>query len=164
MIAYDARMLTRILVASLLLAGACKKSNDAKPTAGSAAPAAPAGSAAPGSAAATPAPTAPADSLDAASYEARAGKFMQDFTNVFADAGTDCDKLAAGVNKFIDDNKPLIVQMKEYENGHPEAKTALDDRMQAEYKKQQDTMLPALQACAEEQSVQDALARFDELE
>lgn len=157
-------MLTRILIASLLLAGACKKSEDAKPATKAVEPGsatAPAGSAA---AAAEPTPAAPATSLDAASYATRAGTFMGDFTNVFASAGTDCEKLAAGVNKFIDDNKSLIVEMRAYEKAHPEAKTALDDKMQVEYKKQQETMLPVLQACAEKKPVQDALARFDEFD
>lgn len=162
-------MLTRILIASVLLAGGCKKPDDAKPAPAVNKPeSAPAGSAmsAPAAPAApsAPAATAAAGGLDATSYETRAGKFMQDFTKTFASAGTDCDKLAANVNKFIDDNKPLILEMKEYEKTHPEAKTALDDKMQVEYKKQQETMLPVLKACAEKKPVQEALARFDEFD
>ncbi len=163
MIADDARMPTRILIAALLLlAGACKKSEDARPATSAAEPAGGAAAAPAGSAAAAAA--APATSLDETSYETRAVVFMGDFTKVFASAGTDCEKLATGIDKFIDDNKTLIVDMRAYETAHPEAKTALDDAMQVEYKKQQEVMLPVLQACADKAPVQDALARFDEFD
>src|SRR5512142_2931190 len=101
----------KILIAALLsasvlvLAPACKKKNEggqpadkteaAKPAAGGdmKAPEAPKAAAGGGAIA------------NAADYEAKATDLMTKLTAVFAADGTDCDKLAGDISKFMDDYK-----------------------------------------------------------
>jgi phage tail tape-measure protein len=141
-------MLTRILIGSVLLFGACKKQPDVQPTPSTE----------------TKTSAAPSGAMTAADYEAKAGPFMDNFTTVFVTAGTDCDKLAAGINQFLDDNKATLHATKAFEKANPEAKKAFDTKMQAHFTEQQQKLMPALQACGDKKPVQDAMDRFSSFE
>ena len=154
---------TRILIVmcSLVLgASACKKKEEAKP-------ATPAAETKPGEA--KPDETKPADKpaepaaggiANAAEYEAKAMEMSDKMTAMFAADGKDCEKLAGDMSKFIDENKTMFAAAKAFEAAHPEAKKALDTKMEPKMKEMMEKMGPAMEACKDNKALKDAMTKL----
>ena len=156
---------TRILIVmcSLVLgASACKKKEEAKP-------ATPAAETKPGEAkpeakteekpteAAKPAGEGFAN---AGEYEAVAMEMSDKMIAMFGAAGKDCDKLAGDMSKFIDENKTKFASAKAFEAAHPDAKKALDTKMEPKMKEMMEKMGPAMEACKDHKGLKDAMTKL----
>ena len=152
----------RILIAAcavLLSFTACKKKDDTTAASGS------------GSAATTatkpteskPAETKPAgggDIANASDYETRGNALMDKMINIFATDGKDCDKIAADMNKFMDENKGEIDSIMAYEKAHPDDKKAMDKKNEAKTKDFMEKAGPAMESCKDNKALQDAMAKM----
>lgn len=152
---------TRILIVmcSLVLgASACKKKEEAKP-------ATPAAETKPGEAKPEEKPTEAAKPAgegfaNAGEYEAVAMEMSDKMIAMFGAAGKDCDKLAGDMSKFIDENKTKFASAKAFEAAHPEAKKALDTKMEPKMKEMMEKMGPAMEACKDHQGLKDAMTKL----
>src|SRR4051812_21422213 len=98
----------------LLLTTGCKKKDEAK-TADPTTEAKP-GEAKPTEAKPTEAkPAAGGAITNAADYEAKGTELMDKMTALFVADGTNCDKLAADVSTFLDENKDAFTSSKAFE-------------------------------------------------
>ena len=139
--------MTKIRVLSfacaLVLAGACKKQESTKAGA-------PAGDT----------KVAPVGIANAAEYEAKANEFADKLFAVFAAAGTNCDKLAVDLGKLLDETKPTFDAAKVFETAHPDAKVALDKKMEGRMTEFQAKAGPALDACKGNKALADVLSKM----
>jgi len=150
-----------------LLAGACKKKDDAKKTDTPAAATDPAAKPADGTKPADPTakpadPAAkPADPAAPAAGADDAQKYVDLMTNlgkVFAADGKDCAKLATDVKKYVADNKATFEAMKKRDEAQtPEQKKAEDEK----YKPQMDQFMkdigPSAEACKDNKDLDAAM-------
>jgi hypothetical protein len=160
----------RTLCLVLVVLAACKeKKQDAQP-----APAAPA--AAPAAAKqeppslpageVTPVPAAPvvikpAGGFNtAAEYEAKAFTLIDQLTEVFKRSGTNCDKLAAGIEVFLVDHKAELASTDAFEAANPTAEDTLEGKMQEKAKNFMIVANGSMQACGKHEGVQAALAKL----
>jgi hypothetical protein len=82
---------------------------------------------------------------------------MKSLTDVFTSNAADCDKLAAGIEKFTADNKDTLVQIKEAEKKlTKEQKKAYDAKHKAAEKEMQDKMMPVIVKCQKNKNVEKA--------
>jgi hypothetical protein len=153
----------------------CKEKPDAKPAAPAPAPIeatqpAPAPSLAPAEPAAPPAP-APAPPAaaqvlpaggfrTAAEYEAKAIELLDKLTQVFARGGTNCDKLADGIELFVADHQSELANTGAFEVANPGVQDALEAKMQDKAKRFMQHASASLQACQAHRGVKDALAKL----
>jgi hypothetical protein len=155
----------------LVVLAACKdKKQEAQP-----APAAPA--AAPGSAAKPEAPALPPGEVapvahppvvikpaggfnTAAEYEAKAFTLIDQLTEVFKRSGTNCDKLAAGIEVFLVDHKAELASTDAFEAANPTAEDTLEGKMQEKAKNFMIVANGSMQACGKHEGVQAALAKL----
>lgn len=161
------RAMKRTLIALcsiLLVASACKKKEEeakpAEPTAetkpAEAKPAEPAPAPAPAPAEAK---AGGATFANAAEYEAKANELMDKMTAMFVADGKDCAKLATDLSKLVDDNKSSFDAASVFEKANPDAKKALDKKMEARSKDFQAKAGPAIEACKDNKALQDAMAK-----
>jgi hypothetical protein len=122
----------------------------AAPATGEPAKADPAAAAAPAAGAVTFA----SDDEYIAEGKAMLGKVLE----VFKAAGTDCDKLAKGLNEMAAD--PKIAATTAYEKDHPEAKKKFMEATQGDMEKFMEVMGPALGACKDHKGVGDAMTKM----
>src|SRR5689334_867611 len=115
------RIVCLVLVVSLV---SCKEKQDAKPPPAPGSAAGPvvaqASDASVGEATLPPEPTKPpikpAGGINTtAEYEAKAFDLMDKLTAVFGAAGTNCDKLADGLEVFIDTNQAAITSTEQFQ-------------------------------------------------
>jgi hypothetical protein len=150
---------TRILIVmcSLVLgASACKKKEEAKPATSEAKP----GEAKPADKPTEAAKPAGEGFANAGEYEAKAMEMSDKMTAMFGADGKDCDKLAGDMSKFIDENKTMFASAKAFEAAHPEAKKALDTKMEPKMKEMMEKMGPAMEACKDHQGLKDAMTKL----
>jgi hypothetical protein len=149
--------LTILVTLSLTLSlAACKK--EQKPAAGEAAKPVAGEAAKPADEAAKPAPAAAGGAITSdADYESKAMGAMDKMSAIFTAAGKDCDKLAADLTKFGEENKALMVSSKQYEKDHPEAKKALDEKMKPKMEGMMGAMGPAMEACKDHKGLAAAM-------
>ena len=132
--------LTLLVLASALGVAACKKKDEAASTAGSGtrpadtAPAAavtppaapPAGDATPpmaaGSAAAIPPGTIASDE----DFVVKSSAAIEKMTEIFKVSGTNCDKLASEISKFVTENAVFLKDGEAYSRTHPDSAKKLD--------------------------------------
>ena len=166
------KTLSILFLASSLAAVGCKKQDAA--TAGSAGSAAPATATATGSAKAetpaattpppaTPAPAAAAGAVTFTSdddYITKASGAMDKVTDIFKNAGTDCDKLAADLTKFGDENKGMVIAAQEYEKAHPDAKKKFDEASKTKMTAFETAAGPAMNACKDSKKVEEAMTKL----
>jgi hypothetical protein len=95
-----------------------------------------------------------------ADYESKVTAFMDKYIAVLAADGTDCGKLAKDINALIDDNKALMDNIDAYEKAHPEASKALDTKLEAKFKEEQDKLAPVRAACKESKELHAATSRM----
>jgi hypothetical protein len=174
-------MMTRLIALALCLfaASACNKKDEAKPAQPAATPAPkPVEPAAPAAAAPapTPAPAAvPAPTPAAApapgaavtfanddAFVAKGTETMNKFMALFDAAGTDCDKLAAGVNAFVTEYGPTFKALGEYEKANPKAKEAFEAKNKGLEEQFAKKMMPALEACKDHKGLIEAMSKFPE--
>ena len=104
-----------------------------------------------------PAPTpAPAEisSADAEKFLA----FFNKFADVMVANKDDCTKMAAGLNKVIDQNQAMIKMANESKNSGKKLPKAVEDKMM---KRVMSDVAPAMQKCQSDQGVMDAMKRMD---
>ena len=163
---------TLFLAAALATVG-CSKKNDAapadkveaaKPVAAETAPtadkmAAPAADkAAVPAAPAAPAATGPTIASDD-EYLEKGKAMLVKLTATFKADGTDCDKLATDIDAIHSD--PQIAALDAYEKAHADVKKKFDASIKDQTKTFETVATPALKACAKNQKLMDALAKFN---
>jgi hypothetical protein len=159
------RKLVFVVSMSLLLLGACKKKEEAKTEAPKTTDVTSETKPAETKPAETkPAETKPAETKPveaAAGDEAKFVATMENLGKTVADAGKDCDKLAANIKKFAAENKGTLEAMKKWEAGQtPEQKKALDEKYKPQMDAMMKNMMGGMEACAENKAVE---AAFKEL-
>jgi hypothetical protein len=102
----------------------------------------------------------PAGEMTAADYEAKNVDMMDKAAAMFASAGTDCDKAAAVIGKFFDDNKAPMEALVTFEKAHPDVKKQVDDKYKDKTKAFQDTIGKVIEPCKDNKAMQDALKKF----
>ena len=122
----------------------------AAPATGEPAKADPAAAAAPAGGAVTFA----SDDEYVAASKAAVGQFME----VLKAAGTDCDKLAKGINDLAAD--PKVAAATAYEKAHPEAKKKFEEAAKAETEAFEKAMEPAFKACMDNEAVGAAIKKL----
>lgn len=158
----------RTLCLVLVVLVACKEKQEAKPAPPPTAPApAPAPTKnvepAPPPAAdvkpAVPAPIKPAGGLNTAGeYEAKAFDIVDKLGDVFARAGTNCEKLADGLELFLEDHKAAFASTDAFEAANPAAEDELEAKMREKAKSFMTKASASMQACQKHERVQAALA------
>lgn len=155
--------MVRILLLSCLLFAACKK-DDAKQAAPATAEKKIDGNAAAGAAAPAAQPAKPtAGGVSIASseeYLAKAVDMTDKVFEMFVAGGTDCDKLAADMSTFVDQHLATMHAIKAFEDAHPEARKAFDDKMAPREKELDATLEPAFEACKDHAGLQTALQKL----
>lgn len=147
------RVLMTTLLGLLVTTAACKKKDDAAKTDDKAGEAA------------KPADK-PADKpagggdMTAADYEAKNVEMMDKVTAAFASAGTDCDKAAAAVSKFFDDNKAQMDALDAFEKAHPDVKKQVEDKHQDKTKAFMDTAGKLMESCKDNKAMQAAMSKI----
>jgi hypothetical protein len=162
------KTLSILFLASALAFVGCKKKEDAAAS-GSAAM----GSAKPADTATTPAAaTPPATPPPAASsggkvtfasdddFIAKQGAAMDGVIVIFQKAGTDCDKLAADISKFSDDNRATIVAGEEYVKTHPDVKAKFEAASKDKMPAFEAASNTAMTACKDNKKVADAMTKL----
>ena len=162
-------MRTCLLV--VLVLAACKDKQEAKPQPPAPAPA-PAVKPEPATpepatpepatpSAATKPPIKPAGGINtAAEYEAKAFDLMDKITAVFSGAGTNCEKLANGLEGFLDANKDAITSTEVFQKANPSAEDDLEPKLQSRAKLFMEKVTLSLQACQNHAGVKAALAKL----
>ena len=146
-------MLKLLFACSLVVAaGACKKKDDAGQGSG----------AAPVAAVAKPAGAADTISNND-EYQSKATAAFDKMVGLFTGDGKDCDKLAADLSKFADDNVGLFAAAKTYEKAHPDDKKALDTKMEAKQKDFMEKAGPAMDACKDHKGLAAAMDKLGKM-
>jgi hypothetical protein len=167
------KMISTLLLAAALTVVGCSKKNDAdkaeaaKPVAAeSADKAAPAADkpvvAADKAVPAADKPATPAAGPTIASddeYLEKGKAMLVKLTETFKADGTDCDKLAADIDAIHSD--PQIAALDAYEKAHADVKKKFDASIKDQTKTFETVATPALKACAKNQKLMDALAKFN---
>lgn len=157
--------MTRFLLISCLLLGACKKKEETKPAEPATAekkvdekaPAPEKPTEAPTMA--EPAkPSGPAVTIaNAAEYDAKATELTDKLLAVFVTDGKDCDKLATDLTKFGQEFGPTFEGLKAFEKENPGAEKAFDEKMKPREKEFQDKIGPSFEACQNHEGVKTAM-------
>jgi hypothetical protein len=92
-----------------------------------------------------------------ADYEARGTAVMDKLMGIFTADGKNCDKLAADITKFIEDNRADMEAVTAYEKAHPADKTAIEKKMEAKAKEFTAKLTPAMDAC---KNLQEVIAKI----
>jgi hypothetical protein len=150
----------------VILAAACKEKQEAKP-APSPTPAPEVKKEAPPPAeVAKPAePTKPlikpAGGINtAAEYETKAFDLLDQLTNVFATSGTNCDKLAANIELFLDKNQGALTATDQFGDANPSAEDDLETKMQGKSQQFMQTAGISIKACQNHAGVKAAMAKL----
>jgi len=157
----------RTVCFALLLLAACKEKQDTKPTpAPTTAPAPDKQEPAPPPEAAKPAPAEPAAVKPAgglntqADYEAKAFELTDKLADVFAAAGTNCDKLADNIERFAADNQQALAGTDAFEQANPTAEDTLEPKLREKARGLMQKMSISMQACQKSERVKAALAKL----
>ena len=96
--------------------------------------------------------------------EAKGLELMKGLADVFAANATDCDKLAAGIEKFTADSKDDLVKITAAEKKlTPEQKKAYDAKQKGAEKEMTDKMTPALTKCSKNKNVEKAFTELTKI-
>lgn len=145
-----------MLLATLLLFTACKKKEDTKP-------AETATTAEKKADDKTDDKTAPAADTgapkvaDANQYETLGVDMTNKLLAIFAADGKDCDKLAADLTKFGEDNRKVFDSIKAFEKEHPDAEKAFNEKMKGREKEFEEKVGPAFEACQNHEGMKKAM-------
>ena len=147
----------------VILAAACKEKQEAKPAP---TPAPEVKKEAPPPEVARPAePTKPvikpAGGINtSAEYETKAFDLLDQLTNVFATSGTNCDKLAANIELFLDKNQGLLTATDQFGDANPSAEDDLETKMQGKSQQFMQTAGISIKACQNHAGVKAAMAKL----
>jgi hypothetical protein len=143
-----------LLLATLLVLTACKKKEEPK-----ADPAAEQKEADKAAEPAKPGEGAPAAGaiVGDVDYETKATDMTNKLLAVFGAAGKDCDKLAADLTVFTDQNRTLFEALKAYEQAHPDAEKKFDEKMKPREKEFEEKLGPAMEACQNHEGLKKAM-------
>ena len=163
MAAMKLQTLSPLFFAIALAAFGCSKKTDkAPPVADKTAPAAPTtddkAAETPPAAAPTAAPAAAGDIASDADYIAKSKVAMTQLVDMFKADGTDCDKIAADLEKLQTD--PQFVAIEAYEKAHPDAKKQLDAETKDQEKAFEAAAEPGIKACQDNEKVMNALSKL----
>lgn len=143
-----------LLLATLLVLTACNKKEEPK-----ADPAAEKKEGEKPADPAKPAEGAPPESniVDDVDYESKGTDMTNKLLAIFAAAGKDCDKIAADLTVFTDQNRKLFDALKAYEKAHPEAEKKFDEKMKPREKEFEEKLTPAMEACQNHEGLKKAM-------
>jgi hypothetical protein len=144
------RVLLTMMLGLLVTAAACKKKDEAAKTDDK--------SAKTTDDKATP--PAAGGEMTAADYETRNVAMMEKAASTFGAVGTDCDKGAAAVGKFFEDNTAEINALEAFEKAHPDVKKAVEDKNKDKTKAFEDSVGKVMDACKDNKAMQDAMKKM----
>lgn len=102
----------------------------------------------------------PAGEMSAADYEAKNTAMMDKAISTFGGLDKDCDKAAATVGKFFDDNKADMMALEAFEKGHPDVKKAVDEKTKDKTQKFMETAGKVMDACKDNKAMQEAVKKM----
>jgi len=150
------RLLVTMMLGLLVTAAACKKKDETKVDDNAAKP----------TEQKTDQPTdqkadpKPAGDLTPGDYEAKNIEIMDKAIAAFSGSGGDCDKTAAAVNKFIDENLDQMKTLSAFEKAHADVKKQVEDKNKDKTKLFMDTVGGALEKCKDNKALQEAVKRL----
>jgi hypothetical protein len=102
---------------------------------------------------------------DQADYEAKGTAFMDKLMGIFSAAGTNCDKAAADIQKYFNDEggKATVAAIKEFEKANPDAEKAMEAKMEGRMKEFEAKLGPTMEACQEHEGLKSAMSHLDSL-
>ena len=100
--------------------------------------------------------------VTAANYEAKDVEMMDKAIAVFGSAGSDCDKAAAAVGKFFDDNRTAMHALKAFAQAHPDLKKQEETKHADKLKSLESSVGSLLETCKDSKAMQDALKKNPE--
>ena len=95
-----------------------------------------------------------------ADYEAKDVAMMDKAIALFGAAGTDCDKAAAAVGSFFDDNKASMEALETFEKAHPDVKKQVEDKYKDKSKAFEDSIGKVMESCKDNKAMQDAMKKI----
>ena len=107
---------------------------------------------------AKPAPTTPAAQEISAADAEKFLAFFNKFADVMVANKDDCNKMATGLNKVIDQNQAMIKMANDSKSSGKKLPKAVEDKMM---KRVMSDIAPAMQKCQNDQGVMDAMKRMD---
>lgn len=84
---------------------------------------------------------------------------MQKMVDIFKADGKDCDKLAGDMDKLVSSDDMQAIQA--YEKAHPDVKKKADEATKDFQKQFEEAAMPAMQACASNQKLQDVFKKME---
>ncbi len=91
-------------------------------------------------------------------YKTRGMDMIAKMVDVFKE--TDCDKLAANISGFIDNNKGAIDALKAWEKDHKDDKKAGDKAAEDKMKDFMGTVGPIMEKCKGNKALEDAMKKM----
>jgi hypothetical protein len=147
------KTLSILVLATTLAFLGCKKKEDAKGTTAAGSATKPAD---PGAAPAANAMFATDDD-----YMNQSMVALDKMTAVFQAAGSNCDKLADDLTKFLTDNDALFHAIGAYKKAHPDVQKKLDAASKDKAAAVEAAARPAVSACQDNQKLADAMAKLN---
>jgi hypothetical protein len=95
--------------------------------------------------------------VNATEYETLGMDMTNKLLALFVAGGKDCDKLAADLTKFGDDNRKLFEAIKAFEKANPDAEKAFDKKMEGREKEFEEKVGPAFEACQNHEGMKKAM-------
>jgi len=126
-----------MLLGALLTTTACKKKDDA-----------------------AKADDKPSGELTAATYESENTAMMDKAIALFSGADKDCDKAAASVSKFFDDNKAEMERLMAFEKAHPDVKKSVEDKNKDKMGKFMESAGKVMETCKDNKAMQEAVKKM----
>ena len=96
----------------------------------------------------------------AAEYETKAFDLLDQLTSVFASSGTNCDKLAANIEAFLDKNQGVLTATDQFGDANPSAEDDLETKMQGKSQQFMQTAGISIKACQNHAGVKAAMAKL----
>jgi hypothetical protein len=105
-------------------------------------------------------PPAAGGDMTADDYEKKNVAMMDKAVATFKDVGDDCDKGAAALSKFIDDNKADMEAAMKFEKTHADVKKAVDEKYKDKTKAFEDQIGKLMMKCKDNKAMAEAAKKF----
>jgi hypothetical protein len=105
-----------------------------------------------------PAPTAALRTFATdAEYDTTATEMTTKMIGIFEAGGKDCDKLAASFTAFGNENRATLDALRTYEQSHPDARKAFEEKMKAREDEMAQKLTPSMEACMNHEGLHKAM-------
>jgi hypothetical protein len=89
---------------------------------------------------------------------------LNEVIGIFAQGGTDCDVVAAGLTRWGGENRTRFDILTRYAEAHPDAEKALTEHMKDRMNELTKTLVPTMTACGSHKGLQAALAELSNMQ